>query len=121
LEAYPYDDWRYLVAPDIDKRYVRFNFRISVARDAPYQLEPQFPRHFLANVALSKLQRAIESTTAALAKGISDRDEKASGDILKQDLERMEKQNFEYRWMIFRIQDSLYQLRNTPSFSEIKR
>lgn len=120
LEGHPNNDFRHFVVPDLDKRYVRFRFRISVARDAPYQLEPQFPRHFLAHVALPKLQWSINFQKEALAKGVSLRNPTAIGDELQKDLLSTEKHIFEDHWVTFRIQDSLLQLQNVRPFSEIK-
>lgn len=109
-----------LVALDLSKRYVRFNFRVSVSKEQPYQLAPQFPRYFPVEMAIKKLQRSIEETNTDLAKGVSDRDSTAKGKELQDDLERMRTQNFERHWMVKHLQSSLEQLHNTPSFSKIK-
>lgn len=108
------------IAPDLPLRYVRFFFRISVARDAPYQLKPQFPRHFPAEAAIAKLERIIAETKYDLARHVSDRDPQVTGKTLEQDLKRMDQQNFNRSWQVLRLKDSLERLRGTPPFSEIE-
>lgn len=108
------------IAPDLPLRYVRFSFRISVAREAPYQIKPQFPRHFPAEAAIAKLERIISETKYDLARHVSDRDPQATGKALEKDLKRMDQQNFNRSWQVLRLKDSLERLRGIPSFSEIE-
>jgi hypothetical protein len=105
------------IAPD--NRYVRVNFRIRVDREQPYAIHPQFPRHFMAQPAVTRLVQIVKKVDGLLATGRSDRDGQATGERLAEDMERMEKQNTERRWRIEHLEAGIERLRGTPSFSEI--
>ena len=105
---------------DINKRYVRFKFRVSVAREAPYQLYPQFPRHHLAKEALVRLDWVIDNVSQSLNRGVSTREPSLTGSELQKDLLRMRRQTDENQWITRRIRNGLADIESIPSFSEIQ-
>jgi hypothetical protein len=108
------------VAVDLDKRYVRFLARVSVAREAPYQLAPQFPVHYEAKHSVELLRFYNDDKVKLLAEGKSDRDSKASGSALQADLERMKMQLQNDSWAEERLSASLNTLKNIKPFEELQ-
>lgn len=108
------------LAIDLDKRYVRFKFRVSVAREAPYQLYPQFPRHHPAVGSIDRLESVAARQVKRLNLGVSDRDPSANGEALKDDLARMRRQHFENEWIVEKMRQSLKNLQSIPSFSDLQ-
>ena len=113
----PIDKW---VAIDLSKRYVRFNARVSVAREKPYQLGPQFPKHYPAEHALGLLRYYNDDRAKLLNEGKSDRDAKATGLALERDLARMQMQLRNNGWAADRLDSSLKALQNIKPFEEIQ-
>jgi hypothetical protein len=113
----PINRW---VAIDLDKRYVRFNARVSVVREQPYQLGPQFPKHYPAEHSLGLLRYYNERKRKFLAEGKSDRDAKATGLALQQDLERIRLQLNNDGWAADRLSASLKALQNIKPFEEVQ-
>jgi hypothetical protein len=112
----PINRW---VAIDLDKRYVRFYARVSVAREQPYQLGPQFPKHYQAEHSLSLLRYYNQRKIDFLTSGKSDRDTRATGEALQKDLERMRLQLKNDGWAADRLSASLEALKNIEPFDEI--
>lgn len=112
------DRW---VAIDIDKRYVKFLTRVSVARDLPYQLGPQFPVHYRAFHSWRILEVANARTAQLLSEGKSDRDPNAKGEELAADLLRMTWQLKNKTWASEHLGDSLKKLEFIKPFEEIKQ
>ena len=108
------------VAIDLGKRYVRFLARVSVARDAPYQLAPQFPVHHEAKHSVELLRFYNDDKVKLLAEGKSDRDPRAAGPELQADLERMKKQLKNDSWAEERLSASLNTLKNIKPFEELQ-
>lgn len=108
-----------LVAIDTDKRYVRYDLRVSVSREKPYRLGPQIPRLWYAKDAIEKLQRIIKETEHGLAHRISDREPSAKGEELEQDLRAMRVQNQERDWVIRSLTRRLEALKDTAPFSDL--
>lgn len=108
------------VAIDLDKRYVRFQTRVSVAREMPYQLAPQFPVHYSADHAVALLRYYNDGKVKLLAEGKSDRDSKATGFKLQEDLERMKRQLKNDGWAEERLSASLKKLQNIKPFEDIQ-
>ncbi|UUZ65411.1 hypothetical protein LP417_13295 [Polaromonas sp. P1-6] len=108
------------LAIDLDKRYVRFKFRISVAREAPYQLYPQFPRHHPVAESIQRTAASLREGEELLRRSVSDRDSSATGDVLQKDLARMRRQDDERRWRIAKLLDALLRLESIPSFSDLQ-
>lgn len=108
------------IAIDTDKRYVRFKFRVSVAREVPYQLYPQFPRHHPALPSIEKTEWAIRFVEDSLNRGISSRDSSATGEGLDADLKQMRRNLLEYKWTAEKLRQTLKRLEAIPSFSELQ-
>jgi hypothetical protein len=108
------------VAVDLDKRYVRFLARVSVAREAPYQLGPQFPVHHEAKHSVELLRFYNDRKVKLLAESKSDRDSKASGSELLADLERMRKQLKNDSWAEEHLSASLNTLKTIKPFEELQ-
>lgn len=108
------------IAVDLDKRYVRFKFRVSVARDAPYQLYPQFPRHHPVAASVQRTAASLREGEELLRRGVSDRDSSATGDALQKDLIRMRRQDDERRWRIAKLLDALSRLESIHPFSDLQ-
>ena len=108
------------IAIDTDKRYVRFKFRVSVAREAPYQLYPQFPRHHPVVAAVQRAAASLREGEDLLRRGVSDRDSSATGEVLQKDLIRMRRQDDERRWRIAKLLDALSRLESIQPFSDLQ-
>jgi hypothetical protein len=108
------------VAVDLNKRYVQFLARVNVAREAPYQLAPQFPVHHEAKHSVELLRFYNDRKVKLLAEGKSDRDPKASGGMLLEDLERMKKQLQNGSWAADHLSASLNKLQTIQPFEELK-
>ena len=108
------------IAIDTDKRYARFKFRVSVAREAPYQLYPQFPRHHPAVAAVQRTAASLREGEDLLRRGVSDRDSSATGDALQKDLIRMRRQDDERRWRIAKLLEALSRLESIQPFSDLQ-
>jgi hypothetical protein len=108
------------VAVDLDKRYVRFLARVSVVREAPYQLAPQFPVHYIAEHSLKLLRYYNHRKNELIREGKSDRDPHAAGDELKGDLQRMKKQLQNDSWAQERLAAALEKLQNVQPFEGVK-
>ena len=108
------------VAIDLDKRYVRFLTRVSVVRDAPYQLAPQFPVHYPATHSLNLLNFYLKNAKESVEKRISLRDSRASGDELERDMVSTKKQIINDSWAIDHLLNSLQQLQTLKPFEEIQ-
>lgn len=108
------------VAVDLDKRYVRFLTRVNVVREAPYQLAPQFPVHYPATHALNLLNHYLSNKKESVAKRISLRDARASGDELERDMMSTKKQIVNDSWAVDHLIDSLQRLQSIKSFEEIQ-
>ncbi|MGH8435628.1 MAG: hypothetical protein ACRERX_14390 [Pseudomonas sp.] len=108
------------VSINLDKRYVRFLTRVSVVRDLPYQLGPQFPVHYPALNAWKILQISNARTIQLLSEGKSDRDPSVKGEELDADLVRMKWQLKNKTWAAQHLGDSLKKLENIKSFEEIQ-
>lgn len=120
---YPETDPKYgptWIAIDLDKRYVRFRFRISVARDAPYQLYPQFPRHHPVMAAIRLFDTSAQETERKIALSISDRNPDATGQELQKDLERMRYQLKRRQWAAQQLRERVQQLQNITPFSDLQ-
>lgn len=107
------------VAVDLGKRYVRFLARVSVFRDAPYQLAPQFPVHHMAEHSMELLRYYSRRKQELLREGRSDRDPNAAGDELQSDLQRMRKQLQNDSWAQERLLAVLTKLKNTRPFEGV--
>lgn len=108
------------VAVDLDKRYVRFIARVRVSTPIPYQLAPQFPVHFAAEHSLKLMNHFNSRKTELIAKGKSDRDEKAEGAELADDLQRMQRQLTRDQWVANQLKQSLERLKGITPFEDIK-
>ncbi len=108
------------IAIDSDKRYVRFNFRVSVVRESPYQLYPQFPRHHPVMPSIARTNEIILFIENFLSRGVSERDPSATGGQLQNDLAQMRLQNDERRWRVDKLKATLWHLQSLPSFSDLK-
>ena len=111
---------RPLIAINESSRYVRFKFRVSVARDAPYQLYPQFPRHHPVESSIQKLEWVDKYTADLFEKGISTRGADTNGKQLITDLKYMENSLINYKWHINKLKAATEKYKTLPSFSEIK-
>ena len=109
-----------VIAIDLDKRYVKFKFRVSVMREMPYQLHPQFPRHHPVQASIYKLKSSYEEIEELIKKEHSDRDDKAIGEALQKDLVRMRWQNPERLWKIKKLSNQINSLQSIFSFSDIE-
>lgn len=105
---------------DMDKRYVRYFIRVNVAREQPYRLWPQVPRHWYAKDAIVKLERSNAERAALIARGASDRGSWAKDTELVDDLDRMKHQLEEKRWVVKKLSVYLEGLKSIPPFSDIK-
>ena len=85
----------------------------------PYQLNPQFPRHHPVASSIQKITASLRLREKLLERGISDRDESASGEALKKDLLRMQRQNNESLWAISKLLDLLNRLEPIRPFNDI--
>lgn len=112
------DRW---VAIDLDKRYVKFLTRVSVVRELPYQLGPQFPVHFRSGHTLRLLRVSNLNKAIHLAKEKSDRNSDAVGAELEADLTRMKRQVTNDSWAFDHLTDSLKKLENISPFEEIQK
>lgn len=108
------------IAVDIDKRYVRFLARVNVSQSKPYQLAPQFPRHFAARHARNVLAKSNARTERLLLEGKSDQGEQVTGAALVDDLNWMRLQLTNKSWVVRKLTQALAQLENTKPFEEIK-
>lgn len=120
---YPETDLKYgptWITIDLDKRYVRFRFRISVMRDTPYQLYPQFPRHHPVMAATKRFETSAQETERKITQGISDRNPEATGQELQKDLERMHYQLKRRQWAAQKLREQVKQLQNIIPFSDLQ-
>lgn len=108
------------IAIDPGNRYVRFQFRVGVTRDAPYQLYPQFPRHHPVMAAIQRFETSAQETERKIALGISDRNPKAAGQELQKDLERMRYQLQLRQWAAQQLRERVEQLQNIVPFSDLQ-
>lgn len=108
------------IAIDADKRYVRFKFRVSVTREAPYQLYPQFPRHHPAGPSIDGFKSSDQFDEDFLKRGVSSRDSSTTGARLTADLLQMRRNIDEHKWAVEKLYEALQRLDPIPSFSDIQ-
>jgi len=96
------------VKPEFQR--VRYFIHVGIRQGKIIRLDPQTPRHWLARDAIKKLEWFTKSLKESISKNVSDRDPNATGDALKNDIERMNRQLQIAEWELRILQEQQHSL-----------
>ena len=96
------------VKPEFQR--VRYFIRVGIRHGKVIRLDPQTPRHWLARDAIKKLEWFTRFLEESISKNVSDRDPNATGDALKNDIERMNRQLQIAEWELGILQEQQHSL-----------